>query len=186
MDAPWKNASRWNVPSVPEHGILVALDVTVLKLQCACQSHFTDVSASPCALQEAVRLRANYADSYTAMGVSLKELGRKQEAQACFQVVARLRPSCALSLGNLAGIYYEQVPRSLGPPSPPSLPAEVLDWGSVRLVGVQAPDWRVGCLWLEGNTPHYDVLEILHWQVTCPVLVTHWLQSAVCFRHWFD
>ena len=43
------------------------------------------------------------------MGVSLKELGRKQEAQACFQVVVRLRPSCALSLGNLAGIYYEQV-----------------------------------------------------------------------------
>lgn len=59
--------------------------------------------------QEAIRLRANYADAYTAMGVSLKELGRKQEAQACFQVVARLRPACALSLGNLAGVYYEQV-----------------------------------------------------------------------------
>ncbi len=57
-----------------------------------------------------MRLRANYADAYTAMGVSLKELGRKTEAQACFQVVARLRPGCALSLGNLAGIYYEQVP----------------------------------------------------------------------------
>ena len=56
-----------------------------------------------------MRLRANYADAYTAMGVSLKELGRKTEAQACFQVVARLRPGCALSLGNLAGIYYEQV-----------------------------------------------------------------------------
>ena len=55
-----------------------------------------------------MRLRANYADAYTAMGVSLKELGRKAEAQACFQVVARLRPGCALSLGNLAGIYYEQ------------------------------------------------------------------------------
>ena len=65
-------------------------------------------------LQESVRLRANYADAYTAMGVSLKELGRKTEAQACFQVVARLRPGCALSLGNLAGIYYEQVgPRCL-------------------------------------------------------------------------
>ena len=61
------------------------------------------------AMQESVRLRANYADAYTAMGVSLKELGRKTEAQACFQVVARLRPACALSLGNLAGIYYEQV-----------------------------------------------------------------------------
>ena len=55
-----------------------------------------------------MRLRANYADAYTAMGVSLKELGRKTEAQACFQVVARLRPGCALSLGNLAGIHYEQ------------------------------------------------------------------------------
>ena len=64
---------------------------------------------SPAPLQEAVRLRANYADAYTAMGVSLKELGRKAEAQACFQVVARLRPGCALSLGNLAGIFYEQV-----------------------------------------------------------------------------
>jgi len=61
-------------------------------------------------VQESVRLRANYADAYTAMGVSLKELGRTTEAQACFQVVARLRPGCALSLGNLAGIYYEQVP----------------------------------------------------------------------------
>ena len=60
-----------------------------------------------------MRLRANYADAYTAMGVSLKELGRKTEAQACFQVVARLRPGCALSLGNLAGIYYEQVPSQL-------------------------------------------------------------------------
>ena len=63
--------------------------------------------------QESVRLRANYADAYTAMGVSLKELGRKTEAQACFQVVARLRPGCALSLGNLAGIYYEQVSSKL-------------------------------------------------------------------------
>ena len=59
--------------------------------------------------QEAVRLRPNYADAYTGMGVSLKELRRRGEAQACFETCVRLRPGCALSLGNLAGLYYEQV-----------------------------------------------------------------------------
>ena len=54
-------------------------------------------------MQEAVRLRSNYADAVTGMGVSLKELGRKEEAVACLQQVVRLRPHCALSLGNLAG-----------------------------------------------------------------------------------
>ena len=54
-------------------------------------------------LQEAVRLRPNYADAYTGMGVSLKELKRKDEAEHCFAQVVHLRPGCALSLGNLAG-----------------------------------------------------------------------------------
>lgn len=54
-------------------------------------------------LQEAVRLRASYADAFTGMGVSLKELKRKEEAEQCFAQVVRLRPHCALSLGNLAG-----------------------------------------------------------------------------------
>lgn len=53
--------------------------------------------------QEAVRLRQNYADAYTGWGVSLKELKRKEEAEHCFAQVVRLRPHCALSLGNLAG-----------------------------------------------------------------------------------
>ena len=35
--------------------------------------------------------------------MSLKESKRKDEAEACFQQVVRLRPGCALSLGNLAG-----------------------------------------------------------------------------------
>ena len=39
------------------------------------------------------------------MGVSLKELKRKEEAEQCFAQVVRLRPNCALSLGNLAGDY---------------------------------------------------------------------------------
>lgn len=56
-----------------------------------------------------MRLRPNYADAYTGMGVSLKELRRRTEAQACFETCVRLRPGCALSLGNLAGLYYEQV-----------------------------------------------------------------------------
>jgi len=56
-------------------------------------------------LQEAVRLRSSYADAYTGMGVSLKELKRKEEAEQCFAQVVRLRPNCALSLGNLAGDY---------------------------------------------------------------------------------
>ena len=34
-------------------------------------------------LQEAVRLRTSYADAYTGMGVSLKELKRKEEAEQC-------------------------------------------------------------------------------------------------------
>ena len=54
-------------------------------------------------VQEAVRLRASYADAFTGMGVSLKELKRKEEAEHCFAQVVRLRPHCALSLGNLAG-----------------------------------------------------------------------------------
>jgi protein O-GlcNAc transferase len=37
------------------------------------------------------------------MGVALKELRRKPEAEACFEAVVALRPACALSLGNLAG-----------------------------------------------------------------------------------
>ena len=55
-------------------------------------------------VQEAVRSRPAYADAYTGMGISLKELKRREEAEACFQQVVRLRPGCALSLGNLAGM----------------------------------------------------------------------------------
>ncbi len=55
-------------------------------------------------VQEAVRSRPAYADAYTGMGISLKELKRREEAEACFQQVVRLRPGCALSLGNLAGV----------------------------------------------------------------------------------
>ena len=54
-------------------------------------------------VQEAVRSRPAYADAYTGMGISLKELKRREEAEACFQQVVRLRPGCALSLGNYAG-----------------------------------------------------------------------------------
>ena len=50
-----------------------------------------------------MNLRPAYADAYTGLGVSLKESKRKDEAEACFQQVVRLRPGCALSLGNLAG-----------------------------------------------------------------------------------
>lgn len=50
-----------------------------------------------------MRLRPAYADAYTGMGVALKELKRRDEAEACFAQVVRLRPGCALSLGNLAG-----------------------------------------------------------------------------------
>lgn len=50
-----------------------------------------------------MRSRPAYADAYTGMGISLKELKRREEAEACFQQVVRLRPGCALSLGNLAG-----------------------------------------------------------------------------------
>ena len=58
-----------------------------------------------CVEQEAVNLRPTYADAYTGLGVSLKESKRKDEAEACFQQVVRLRPGCALSLGNLAGVF---------------------------------------------------------------------------------
>ena len=51
-----------------------------------------------------MRLRISYTDAYTGMGVSLKELKRREEAEQCFAQVVRLRPNCALSLGNLAGI----------------------------------------------------------------------------------
>jgi tetratricopeptide (TPR) repeat protein len=53
--------------------------------------------------QEAVRLRPCYADAFTGMGVVLKELKRRPEAEACFEAVVRLRPNCALAHGNLAG-----------------------------------------------------------------------------------
>lgn len=76
----------------------------------ACQAHISTVCV--CGLsavhhghcvQEAVRLQPNYADAFTGLGVSLKELKRRDDAEACFQAVTRLRPGCALSLGNLAG-----------------------------------------------------------------------------------
>lgn len=54
-------------------------------------------------VKQAIRVKLNYADAYTGMGVSLKELKRKDEAAACFERVVKLRPGCALSLGNLAG-----------------------------------------------------------------------------------
>lgn len=57
-------------------------------------------------LQEAVKFRPSYADAYTGMGVSFKELGRKNDAVTCLQQVVRLRPTCALSLGNLAGTPF--------------------------------------------------------------------------------
>jgi protein O-GlcNAc transferase len=53
--------------------------------------------------QEAIRLRPCYADALTGMGVVLKELKRRPEAEACFEAVVRLRPNCALAHGNLAG-----------------------------------------------------------------------------------
>ena len=37
-----------------------------------------------------------------------QELKRKEEAEVCFRQVVSMRPTCALSLGNLAGVYYEQ------------------------------------------------------------------------------
>lgn len=40
------------------------------------------------------------------MGVSLKELKRNDEAAICFDNVVKLRPGCALSLGNLAGPLF--------------------------------------------------------------------------------
>jgi Flp pilus assembly protein TadD len=50
-----------------------------------------------------VRLRPCFADAFTGMGVVLKELKRRPEAEACFEAVVRLRPACALAHGNLAG-----------------------------------------------------------------------------------
>lgn len=58
---------------------------------------------TPPPLQEAVRLKPTYMEALTGLGVSLKELKRQPEAEACFRSVVQLRPSCALSLGNLAG-----------------------------------------------------------------------------------
>lgn len=62
-------------------------------------------------LQEAVRARPGYADAFTGMGISLKELKRREEAEVCFQQVVRLRPGCALSLGNLAGLPHPLTPQ---------------------------------------------------------------------------
>jgi hypothetical protein len=38
------------------------------------------------------------------LGVVLKELKRRSEAEACFEAVVLLRPACALAHGNLAGM----------------------------------------------------------------------------------
>lgn len=35
--------------------------------------------------------------------------GRRPEAEAEFRAVVAQRPSCALALGNLAGVLYDQV-----------------------------------------------------------------------------
>ena len=62
-----------------------------------------------------MQLRPSYADAYTGMGVSLKELKKREEAEGCFQAVVRLRPGCALSLGNLAGTYRKCVLAIISP-----------------------------------------------------------------------
>jgi protein O-GlcNAc transferase len=59
--------------------------------------------------QEALRLQPHNADAHTGLGAALKELGRRSEAEAEFSAVVALRPKCALALGNLAGVYYDQV-----------------------------------------------------------------------------
>jgi protein O-GlcNAc transferase len=59
--------------------------------------------------QEALRLQPHNADAHTGLGAALKELGRRSEAEAEFAAVVALRPKCALALGNLAGVYYDQV-----------------------------------------------------------------------------
>ena len=61
---------------------------------------------------EAVTARPDYAEAFTGLGLSLKELGRLKEAEASFESVVHLQPDSALGLGNVAGLYYDQV-RSL-------------------------------------------------------------------------
>ncbi len=61
------------------------------------------------AQQEAIRLEPFNADALTGLGVALRELNRKAEAEAAFRAVVALRPNCGLALGNLAGMYYDQV-----------------------------------------------------------------------------
>ena len=56
-----------------------------------------------------LRLQQDCVDAHTGLGVSLRELGRRAEAEAAFEAVVALRPTCALALGNLAGMYYDQV-----------------------------------------------------------------------------
>lgn len=70
----------------------------------------------PCrhAQQEAVRLAPSNADAHTGLGACLREVGRHSEAEQELEVVARLHPGCALALGNLAGVYYDQVGVTVG------------------------------------------------------------------------
>jgi protein O-GlcNAc transferase len=58
--------------------------------------------------QEAIRLQPSNVDARTGLGVSLRELGRRTEAEAEFRAVVTQRPECALALGNLAGVLYDQ------------------------------------------------------------------------------
>lgn len=64
--------------------------------------------AVPC-YQEALRLAPGDADARTGLGAALRDLGRQPEAERELEAVARARPGCALALGNLAGVYYDQV-----------------------------------------------------------------------------
>jgi hypothetical protein len=83
--------------------------------------------------QEAVRLRPAYADAYTGMGVALKELKRRDEAEACFAQVVRLRPGCALSLGNLAGAPTAQaLSATLANPEVPQTAWARTCWAGLR------------------------------------------------------
>ena len=63
----------------------------------------------PPPLQEALRLAPRCADAHTGLGMCHKEQGRLAEAEACFGAVVALRPGCALALGNLAGVCYDEV-----------------------------------------------------------------------------
>lgn len=57
--------------------------------------------------QNATRVAPALVEAYAGMGRALKDVSQPAEAEKWLEAAVRVSPACSLSIGNLAGLYYE-------------------------------------------------------------------------------